>query len=64
LGNKVYATAAYEAAKAYGAPGASRLPTDGAVGIVMETLLGPLAFGGSLGDTGHRKVYFSLGRFF
>jgi NTE family protein len=64
LGNKVYATAAYEVAQAYGAPGASRLPTDGAVGLVIETFLGPLAFGGSVGDQGHRRVYFSLGRFF
>jgi NTE family protein len=64
LGNKVYATAAYEVAKAYGAPDASRLPTDGSVGIVMETFLGPLAVGGSVGDSGHHKVYFLLGRFF
>ena len=64
LGNKVYATAAYEVGKAYAAPGASRLPNDGAIGIVIETLFGPLSFGGSIGDSGHRKVYFSLGRFF
>jgi NTE family protein len=64
LGNKVYATATYEVAKAYGAPGSSRIPTDGAVGVVIETLIGPLAVGGSYGDTGHRRIYFSLGRFF
>jgi NTE family protein len=64
LGNKVYATASYELAKAYGAPGSSRFPNDGAVGVVIETLLGPLAVGGSIGDTGHRRIYFSLGRFF
>jgi len=64
VGNKIYFTAAYELAKVYGVPRASRLPTDGSVGIVIETLLGPLGFGGSYGDTGHRRFYFSMGRFF
>ena len=64
LGNKVYATAGYEVGKAYAAPGASRLPNDGSVGVVIETLLGPIGVGGSLGDSGHHKVYFSVGRFF
>jgi NTE family protein len=64
LGNYVYATAAYEVAKAYDAPGASGLPTDGSVGVVLDTILGPLSIGASYGDTGHHKVYFLLGRFF
>ena len=64
IGNKVYATAVYEVAKAYGAPGASRLPNDAAVGIVVDTIIGPLSIGGSFGDTGHHKVYFQIGRFF
>jgi len=64
LGNRVYVTSAYEMGKAYGSPGASRLPNDGAVGFVAETFAGPLFVGGSIGDTGHRKLYFTLGRFF
>jgi NTE family protein len=64
LGNRVYATAALEMADAYNAPGASRLPADGSGGFVMETLFGPLFLGGSFGDSGHRKVYFLLGKFF
>jgi NTE family protein len=64
VGNKAYLFSTYEAGKAYGAPTISRLPTDGAVGVVMETLFGPLAIGASTGDTGHRKWYFALGRFF
>jgi NTE family protein len=64
LGNKVYATGAYEFANPYGAPGASRIPTDASIGIVMDTFLGPLSVGGSYGDSGHHKVYFLLGRFF
>jgi len=64
MGNRVYATTVYEVAKAYGAPGASRLPMDGAAGFIMETLVGPLFIGGSYGDSGHHKVYFALGRLF
>jgi NTE family protein len=64
LGNRIYATAAYEFAHAYAAPGASRFPTDGSIGVAIETLLGPLVFAGSVGDSGHHKVWFQLGRFF
>jgi len=64
LGNKVYATGVYEFANSYGAPGASRIPTDVSIGIVMDTFMGPLSLGGSYGDSGHHKVYFLLGRFF
>ena len=64
IGHKGYFTSAYEFGKAYGAPGGSRLPNDGSLGLVMETLVGPLFVGGSVGDRGHRRVYFSLGRFF
>ncbi len=64
IGHKTYFTSSYEVGKAYGAPGASRLPTDGSVGLLMETLVGPLFIGGSVGDTGHNRVYFSLGRLF
>jgi len=64
LGDKVYFTSAYEIGKAYGAPGSTRLPNDGAIGFLTETFAGPLFIGASWGDSGHRKVYFSLGKFF
>jgi NTE family protein len=64
IGHKTYFTSTYELGKAYGAPGVSRLPNDGSLGLVMETFLGPLFVGGSIGDSGHRRVYFSMGRFF
>jgi NTE family protein len=64
LGNKVYITGAYEFAKTWNTPGASRFPTDAAAGFLMETFAGPLFVGGSWGDSGHQKVYFTLGRLF
>jgi len=64
IGNRVYATMVYEVAKSWETPGVSRLPMDGAAGLVIETFIGPLFVGGSYGDSGHHKVYFALGRFF
>ena len=38
--------------------------SNGSAGIMSETALGLLFFGGSIGESGRGKVYFSLGRFF
>lgn len=61
---RVYLVASYEVAKMYGAVKATALPMDGSAGVLLRTLLGPLFVGGSVGDSGHRKWYFQLGRFF
>ncbi len=63
-GKKVYAIASYEFGKMYGFPNASRFPNDFALGVLAETAVGPLVFGGSVGDSGHRKWFFQLGRVF
>ncbi len=63
-GKKVYAIAGYEFGKMYGFTGASRFPNDFALGVLAETAVGPLVFGGSVGDSGHRKWFFQLGRVF
>lgn len=65
LGNKIYFTTFYELAKPYGTRnGISSLPMDGTAGIVIESLVGPILFAGSWGDSGHRKIFFTLGRIF
>jgi NTE family protein len=67
MGKKVYFLSVYEIAKPYGTFGklaTSRLPMDIAGGVIFETLFGPVQVGGSWGDSGHRKVYFALGRVF
>jgi NTE family protein len=64
VGDKVFAIASYEIGKMYGPFVPYHLPMDGAVALVAETFLGPISFGGSIGDTGHRKVYFQIGRIF
>src|SRR5216683_1813807 len=64
LGKKVYAVGAYEIGKMYGVTTRSELPDDVAAGFLAETALGPFFIGGSVGDSGHRKWFFQLGRVF
>jgi NTE family protein len=42
----------------------SRYPMDVESGVVAVTAFGPLFVGGSVGDTGHQKWFFQLGRVF
>ena len=64
LGKKVYAVGSYEIGKMYGVTTGTELPDDVAVGFLAETALGPYFIGGSVGDSGHRKWFFQLGRVF
>ncbi|HVH72156.1 MAG TPA: esterase, partial [Candidatus Dormibacteraeota bacterium] len=64
LGKKVYAVSAYEIGKMYGVTKGSDLPNDFAAGFLAETAVGPFFIGGSVGDSGHRKWFFQLGRVF
>jgi NTE family protein len=64
VGRKVYAVGAYEIGKMYGVTADSNLPNDVAAGLLAETAVGPLFIGGSVGDSGHRKWFFQLGRVF
>jgi len=61
VGKKVYVTAQLEAAKVGGESGWA---SDVAVGLVAQTMFGPLFVGGSVGDEGHRRWFFKLGRVF
>jgi NTE family protein len=66
LGNNVYLITAYEVGKAYGAVNAtdSRLPMDFNAAVLVQSFIGPVVFGGSVGDRDHHKFYFQLGRYF
>jgi NTE family protein len=64
LGKKVYAVGAYEIGKMYGVTTGTEFPNDVAAGLLAETALGPFFIGGSVGDSGHRKWFFQLGRVF
>jgi NTE family protein len=64
LGNHVYLAGSYEIGKAYGIERSQRLPMDGTLGLVIQTLFGPAYIGGSYGDSGHHRFFFQLGRIF
>ena len=64
LGKKVYIVSSYEIGKMYGVRSETKFPTDVESGVVAETALGPLFIGGSVGDSGHQKWFFQLGRVF
>jgi NTE family protein len=64
LGGNVYFTGLYEVAKPYGLVNGPRLPNDGAVGLVTQTILGPVLVGFSSAGADHNKFFFELGRVF
>jgi NTE family protein len=65
VGKQVYVSAFGEIGKIYGDPfPAPRLSADVATGLLAETAFGPVFVGGSIGDTGHQKWFFQLGRVF
>jgi NTE family protein len=68
LGNNVYFIGSYEIGKAYrnafSSTNESRLPNDVTAAILVQSFLGPIVVGGSVGDRAHRKFYFQVGRFF
>jgi len=65
VGKQVYLTGFAEVGKMYGDPfPAPRLSGDAAGGVLAETFFGPILIGGSVGDTGHQKWFFQLGRVF
>ena len=65
LKQNLYLLTMYEAGKAYGQPVyAAKVAQDVTVGVLFQTLFGPMFFGGSIGDNQHRKFFFKVGRFF
>lgn len=64
LGQGLYATFAYEGGEIWSPERPAILRQDGLFGVVAATPLGAIKFGGSIGDAGRRKVFFSLGRLF
>jgi NTE family protein len=47
-----------------GQPAQYRNPADAAAGIIVNTIFGPVLIGGAVGDAGHHRFFFSLGRVF
>jgi NTE family protein len=62
IGGKVLLLGGVDVAKAYYVANKPGLPADGVLGVVVNTFLGPLIFGGSVGDSGHRRIFVQFGK--
>lgn len=54
----------YEMGNAFTAGDPLRPINDGVVGLIRETPMGVVFFGGSVGERGEKKIFISVGRFF
>ena len=45
-------------------PAKYRKPVDVLAGVIVNTIFGPVLIGGAVGDAGHQRFFFSLGRVF
>ncbi len=63
-GEGIYGLIAYEGGEVWRPETRSMLRQDGVLGLVGVTPIGSLTLGGSVGDAGHRKIFFTFGRLF
>jgi len=68
IGKKVYWGGWYEAGTAFGTPTADPGPVvvrgTFNLGVIADTIIGPIALAGSVSPTGQSRVNFSMGRLF
>ena len=67
LGSNMEFIGLYEVGKTYKlalGPKPPNLPMDGAVGIIVNTIFGPVELAGAIGDYGRGRFFFRIGRIF
>jgi NTE family protein len=65
MGEGLYVMGLGELGKVYDSPTSSvSLAADGSVALVARTALGPMFLGASVGNAGHRRWWFGMGRIF
>jgi NTE family protein len=64
LGQGLYMTVGYEGGEIWAPQTRKVLRQDGLLTVIAATPLGAITVGGSVGDAGRRKVFFSYGRLF
>jgi NTE family protein len=62
LGSTIDALGMFEIGKTYQPP--FNLPGDAAGALIVNTIFGPVEVGGAVGDYGHAKFFFQIGRVF
>lgn len=61
---RFYGVASYELGNAWAGTHFARPRHSGSIGLLGETAIGMIYFGGAIGDRGDRRLFFRLGRFF
>lgn len=64
VGGKIYWGGWYEAGTAFNDPGSVAVRGTFNIGMIAETIVGPIAVAGSVSPTGQSRVNFSIGRLF
>ncbi|MGA2099416.1 MAG: patatin-like phospholipase family protein, partial [Candidatus Acidiferrum sp.] len=64
VGGKIYWGGWYEAGSAFNDPGTVVVRGTFNIGVIAETIVGPIALAGSVSPTGQSRVNFSIGRLF
>jgi NTE family protein len=64
LGSKVFLAGFAQTARVDGYDRSTSLPLSVTGAVVLKSLIGPVFVGGSVGDAGHRRWFFGVGRFF
>jgi len=64
VGDKIYWAGWYEAGSAFNSPGSVVVRGSFNLGVISETIVGPIAIAGSVSPTGQSRVNFSIGRLF
>jgi NTE family protein len=64
LGQGLYLFTGYEAGEIWSPEARAILRQDGDAGLLAATPVGTISIGGAVGDAGHRKFFFTVGRLF
>jgi NTE family protein len=64
LGEGIYFNGVFEVGKVFAPPFKSHVPGDVVGALLVNTIFGPIEFGGAVGAAGHQRVFFKLGRIF
>ena len=64
LGGGLYLNGRFEVGKAYGIPYLPTVQGDVVGAFEVNTIFGPLMVGGAIGNAGHQKFFFRIGRLF
>jgi NTE family protein len=64
VGNKVYWAGWYEAGSAFNDPSSVAVRGSANLGVIVDTIIGPIAVAGSVSPTGQSRVNFLIGRLF